>query len=289
MNNIKENPIGIYEKAIPNKFDWEDKIYISKEAGFDFIEMSIDESDERLKRLEWNKEEIRNFKDILEENDFEIRSMCLSAHRRFPYGSKDEKKRKRAYEIMDKAIALATELEIKNIQLAGYDVYYEESDRETKQMFIDGLKYSAKKAARNNIMLSIEIMDTEFIGTISRCLEFIEEVNSPWLQIYPDLGNLTQWSENPALELEKGFNHIVAIHLKDTKKGVFKCVPFGEGTVKFPILFKKLSQLSYSGPFLVEMWANNEKEYTKEESIEEIKNAKLWLQTMMGDDFKNAK
>lgn len=289
MSNIRENPIGIYEKAIPNKFDWKQKICIAKKAGFDFIEMSIDESDERLARLEWSKEERKEIRDMLYENDFEIKSMCLSAHRRFPYGSKDEKKRKRAYEIMDKAIQIAKDIGIKNIQLAGYDVYYEERDRETKQMFIDGLRYSAKEAAKNNIMLSIEIMDTEFIGTISRCLEFIEEINSPWLQIYPDLGNLTQWSENPALELEKGFNHIVAIHLKDTKKGVFKCVPFGEGTVNFPNLFKKLINLCYRGPFLVEMWADNEKDYTKEESIREIENAKIWLQTMMGDDFINVK
>lgn len=289
MVDLKKNPIGIYEKALPNKFNWNEKVEAAKKAGFDFIEMSVDESDDRLSRLEWSKAEREEIKNILNENNFHIRSMCLSGHRRFPFGSKDEIKRNRAYEIMDKAIELAVDLGIRNIQLAGYDVYYEDSDKETKKMFIDGLKYSAQKAASANIMLSIEIMDTEFIGTISRCLEFIDEVNSPWLQIYPDLGNLTQWTSTPALELEKGFNHIVAVHLKDTKPGIFKCVPFGEGTVNFPELLKKLSQLCYTGPFLVEMWADNEKDYTIEKSINEIKNARLWLQKRMGDDFSDVR
>ena len=281
MVNIKKNPIGIYEKAMANKFNWSEKIEIANKAGFDFIEISVDESDERLSRLDWTKEERRELKALLQKNNFHIRSMCLSAHRRFPFGSKEEEKRETAYEIMDKAIELAVDLGIKNIQLAGYDVYYGESDNETKEMFIEGLKYAARKAASENIMLSIEIMDTEFIGTITRCLEFIDKVKSPWLQIYPDLGNLSQWTDCPDKELEKGLEHIVAIHLKDTKPGIFKCVPFGEGTVDFKGLFGKITELSYTGPFLVEMWADNEKNYEIEEAVDEIKNAKLWLESRM--------
>jgi len=288
MVDIKQNPIGIYEKALPNKFDWREKAEIAKRAGYDFIEMSVDESDERLARLNWSKSEREKIRRIFSANDLYINSMCLSGHRRFPFGSRYENIREKAYDIMDKAIDLAGDLGIRNIQLAGYDVYYENSDEETRKRFMEGLKYSARRAARANIMLSIEIMDTEFLGTISRCLQYIEEINSPWLQIYPDLGNLTQWTDNPVLELEKGFHHIVAIHLKDTKPGVFKCVPFGKGTVNFPELFNKLTELCYSGPILVEMWADNEKEYTIEESIKEIRNARLWLEERMGGDFNNA-
>ncbi len=129
---------------------------------------------------------------------------------------------------------------IRNVQLAGYDVYYEDADDETKAMFIEGLIYATRKAASANVMLSIEIMDTEFIGTITRCMEYIDIVNSPWLQIYPDFGNLSRWTESPEDEMELGINHIVAIHLKDTKPGIFKCVPFGEGTVEFAKLSKRL-------------------------------------------------
>ncbi|WDV46016.1 L-ribulose-5-phosphate 3-epimerase [Clostridiaceae bacterium M8S5] len=281
MNNLKYNPIGIYEKAMPNSFDWKQKIEVAKKAGYDFIEISIDESDERLSRLNWSKKERVELKELLNQNDFHIKSMCLSGHRKFPFGSKDEKVRNKAYEIMDNAIRLAVDLGIRNIQLAGYDVYYETGDKETEDLFIKGLIYATEKASRENIMLSIEIMDTEFIGTITRCLKYINTVKSPWLNIYPDLGNLTQWAEDPSKELELGISHIVAVHLKDTKPGVFKCVPFGEGTVDFSGLLNKLRILKYTGPFLVEMWADNDKMQSEDEIVNQIKTARLWLQKRM--------
>lgn len=285
MFKLTDNPLGIYEKAIPNRFDWATKIKIAKAAGYEFIEMSIDESDQRLYRLEWSKEKREYIKKLLSDNDFYINSICLSGHRKYPFGSKDPATRAKAYEIMNKAIELAKDLGVRNIQLAGYDVYYEEADEETKGLFIEGLKTATKKAASANVMLSIEIMDTEFIGTISRCMEYINLVNSPWLQIYPDFGNLSQWTDQPDAELESGINHIIGIHLKDTKPGVFKCVPFGEGTVDFVKLFKKIDELEFQGPFLVEMWADNTVDTTFDESVTYIKEAKEWLTDKAGERF----
>lgn len=279
--NLRDNVIGIYEKAIPNAFSWEQKIKVAKAAGFDFIEISVDESDERLSRLEWSKEERANLVQLVKDNGLFFQSMCLSGHRRFPFGSLNKETRNKAYEIMDKAFELAIDLGVQNIQLAGYDVYYEDSTPETLELFVKGLEYSAGKAEELGIMLTIEIMDTWLIGTITRGLEYVNKVNSPNLQLYPDLGNLTQWTDDPSGELQKGFSHIEAIHLKDTKPGVFKCVPFGEGTVLFDELFQTLRNLNYQKPFLIEMWADNDKEYTFEQSVNEIKEAKAWLYNRM--------
>ena len=41
-------PIGIYEKATPKHFTWLERLNFAKELSFDFVEMSIDERDERL-------------------------------------------------------------------------------------------------------------------------------------------------------------------------------------------------------------------------------------------------
>lgn len=285
MYTLKDNPIGIYEKAIPNRYDWATKIQIAKSAGFDFIEMSVDESDERLYRLDWSDSKRKYIRRLLDENSFYINSICLSGHRKYPFGSKDPVKRQMAYELMDKAIILAKDLGVRNIQLAGYDVYYEDSDDQTVERFLEGLKYAVRKASSAGVMLSIEIMDTEFMGTISRCLEFIEAIKSPWLKIYPDFGNLSQWTDRPEDEIALGIDHIVGIHLKDTKPGVFKCVPFGQGTVDFVKLFLKMDELKFQGPFLIEMWADNSRYQTIEESIHEIEEAKAWLFSKAGGRF----
>lgn len=274
INIDNKHFLGIYEKAINNKFDWEDKILIAKSAGFDFIEISIDESDFRLERLSWDQDQIDEIKNLLLKHNFRINSMCLSAHRRFPFGSADPKIREKAKEIMLSALKLAQQLGIRIIQLAGYDVYYEKSTKQTKDYFLENISWAVRLAQKYSIILAFEIMDTPFMGTISKALKYIQKINSAFLQIYPDLGNIYQWSSDLENEFNKGKNHYVGMHFKDTKNKIFKCIPFGEGEVDFVYLLKILNNLNYQGPFLIEMWSENKKNETKEENINKLIEAK---------------
>ena len=43
VNQNKEYYLGLYEKSMPNTLSWEEKLEVVKEAGFDYLEMSIDE------------------------------------------------------------------------------------------------------------------------------------------------------------------------------------------------------------------------------------------------------
>lgn len=246
----------------------------AKELGFDFVEISIDETDERLARLDWSKEERENLVKSIFETGIKIPTMCFSGHRRFPMGSKNADTRKKAMELMEKALILASDIGIRVIQLAGYDVYYEKGDEETKSLFIEGLKKSLEMASKYQVMLSIEIMDTPFINSITKFLEYDKICDSPWLTVYPDLGNLTAWGNDVEEEIRKGFNKITAIHIKDTLppkgdfEGKFKEVPFGEGCVDFVKCFKLLKELNYNGTFMIEMWSeksDNPKEYVLKE------------------------
>ena len=281
MYDIKKNPLGIYEKAIPNDFSWKEKMQAAKAAGFDYIEISIDESDERLARLDWSDQEIDEIRSYMEETGIVIPTMCLSGHRRFPFGSKDEATREKAFEIMEKGIILAQKLGVRCIQLATYDVYYEESDEETKRRFLDGMKKSVEMASRAGVIIAMEIMDTPFVGTILRAMHYIKEIPSPYFKIYPDMGNLTQFSNDVESEFELGIAQTAAIHVKETKPGVFKNVPFGEGTVRFTDIFKKLKELNYTGMFLIEMWADNSRKQTMEEAVKTIKDARLFVEDKM--------
>ena len=281
MYDIKKNPLGIYEKAIPNDFSWKEKMQAAKAAGFDYIEISIAESDERLARLDWSDQEIDEIRSYMEETGIVIPTMCLSGHRRFPFGSKDEATREKAFEIMEKGIILAQKLGVRCIQLATYDVYYEESDEETKRRFLDGMKKSVEMASRAGVILAMEIMDTPFVGTILRAMHYIKEIPSPYFKIYPDMGNLTQFSNDVESEFELGIAQTAAIHVKETKPGVFKNVPFGEGTVRFTDIFKKLKELNYTGMFLIEMWADNSRKQTMEEAVKTIKDARLFVEDKM--------
>jgi L-ribulose-5-phosphate 3-epimerase len=88
---------------MPKDMEWRQKLECAKECGYDFVEISIDETDEKLARLEWNKEQRLEIVELMKEVGLPIRSMCLSGHRKYPFGASDEAVRARGMEIMEKA------------------------------------------------------------------------------------------------------------------------------------------------------------------------------------------
>ena len=271
---------GIYEKAFDPTISWSERLDRAAGLGFDFLEISIDETDERLHRLNWTKAEKAQLRNAAWDAGVDIRTMCLSGHRRFPFGSSDPAIRDEAHKIMEKAIRFSGELGIRVIQLAGYDVYYEPSTPDSVKRFAEGMQWAAEQAAAAQVMLAMEIMDTPFMNSITKHLVYEDAIRSPWFKVYPDLGNLSAWPENdPAAELEKGIHSIVGIHVKDTISpkgdfpGKFKCVPFGTGCVDFPARFGQLEKLGYTGPYMIEMWHQ-----PGTDDVTEIASAARWLQ-----------
>ncbi len=282
--------LGLYEKAIPMKASWLEKLQKTKDLGFDFLEISIDESDERLSRLDWSLPQKRELCALSQDLNIPIVSMCLSGHRRFPYGSKDKKTVQRAREIMNKALDFAAHCGIRNIQMAGYDVYYEESTPTSRQQFKDELALAVQQAAARQIMLSIEIMDYPFMSSITRFVEITKDIHSPWLTVYPDVGNLTAWWNDVPQELITYISRISAIHLKDTKPvgpkslGQFRDLGIGEGTVDFIQIFKTLQSAQYHGSFVLELWGDKTDDY--EALITSSRNAILNAMKQAGFHYK---
>ncbi|EES48336.1 L-ribulose-5-phosphate 3-epimerase [Clostridium botulinum] len=254
---MKEYTLGLYEKSMPNHLTWEEKLNCAKECGFDTIEISIDETEEKLSRLDMSIEERRNLVNLMFKTGIGIRTMCLSGHRKYPLGSLNEETRNRGIEIMKKAVNLASDLGIRVIQLAGYDVYYEEGNDETRKYFEENLKLSVEIASSKGIILAFETMETEFMNTVEKAMEFVEIVNSPYLQVYPDCGNVKNATLNYGTtvidDFETGRGHIAAVHLKETVPGKFREITFGAGHVNFEEVIKKSWELGVR-KFTAEFW-----------------------------------
>ncbi|MEZ9439378.1 L-ribulose-5-phosphate 3-epimerase [Vibrio atlanticus] len=263
--NLLRHRVGLYEKALPNELSWEDKLKQTKELGFDFLEISVDESDERRSRLDWNDEEVYVLRRLCEKHGVPLQSMCLSAHRKYPFGSADPEIREQAVIHMEKAISLAYKLGIRTIQLAGYDVYYEPADKVTHQRFIEGMKLSAQLAERSGVMLAVEIMDTDYLNSLSKFEVLSREINSPYFTAYPDVGNISGWNYDIVTELKLSKPHITQIHLKDTYKvtdeykGQFRDLVIGDGEVDFNAIFETLKETECVVPLVIEMWAQDER------------------------------
>lgn len=229
--------LGLYEKSMPTGLSWRQMLEAGRDAGFDQLEISIDETEGRLARLDWSPKERAMLMRAGEELGMPVRTMCLSGHRRYPLGSRNAQVRARGMEIMKKAVQFAADTGIRIIQLAGYDVYYEEGGEDTRALFAENLAQSVEYAARCGVAMGFETMETAFMDTISKGMAYVRAINSPYLGMYPDLGNLTNacrlYGGEVQREIEAGRGHIYAMHLKETVEGVYRDMDFGAGRVDF--------------------------------------------------------
>lgn len=260
---MKKYSLGLYEKSMPNDLSWREKLQIAKDSGYDSVEISVDETDAKLERL-YNYELAKEIKTAILEVGLPVKTMCLSGHRRFPLGSHDEQIREKSLDIFYRAVDLADYLGVRIIQLAGYDVYYEDSDVNTvawfKQNLAKGIEYAASKA----IVCGFETMEIPFMNTIEKALSICKYINNPYCVIYPDLGNITNAAladnKNVLDDIKMGAGYMVAAHLKETKPGIFREVEFGEGHVDFENGIKALwdNGVRFFG---VEFWYSDKTDY----------------------------
>ena len=264
-----QRPVGLYEKAMPAEWSWPQRMAAAAEAGYDYVEICVDESDARLARLHWSSAACAEVRRATSDAGLRSLTLCLSAHRKYPLGSHSPDTRRRSFDIMRRGLDLAAALDAKIILMEGYDVFYEEHDAGTVARFVDGLRQCAAWAAPAAIMLGLENVDVPVTGTMGGLLQLIDAVNSPWLQVYADMANLVAMapapppSDDPAdsptvLGLQQARGRLVAVHVKDGIPGVVRGVGFGRGEVPFAAAFATLNAIDFHGPLTVEMWAHRD-------------------------------
>ncbi|MEG2543884.1 MAG: L-ribulose-5-phosphate 3-epimerase [Longicatena sp.] len=276
--------LGQYEKSMPSTLSWKEKLELCKEFGFDYLEMSIDESAIKLSRLDATKEERKALRNLIFETGVPIHSICLSGHRKYPLGHSDLEIQKIALMIMEKAIQLADDLGIRIIQLAGYDVYYEEGTQETKNIFEKNLKIAVEMAAKKGILLGFETMETPFMDTVEKSMEYVGKINSPYLGVYPDIGNLKNasllYGKSVNEDIKTGSGHMIAAHLKETIPSYYREIPFGSGHSEYVDNIKVLKQQGVR-MFVGEFWYTDNPNWK-----EDCKQAAIFLRQKLDTVFQ---
>jgi L-ribulose-5-phosphate 3-epimerase len=266
LTMVKNNTykLGCYEKAMPNSLTIKEKLLHAKKAGFDFLEISIDETDDKLNRLDYSDQTINQIIQDITEIDFPILTMCLSGHRKYPLGSHDLETQAKSLEIMEKACIFAQKIGVRIIQLAGYDVYYEKHDNYTQESFEINLQKCVDIASKYGILLGFETMETAFMDTVQKSMKYVSSINSPYLNVYPDIGNLTNASRIYQIpiedDLESGKGKIVAAHLKEIIEGHYREIPFGKGDTLYDEAIGMLKSLNVR-IFTGEFWYIGNKEW----------------------------
>jgi L-ribulose-5-phosphate 3-epimerase len=271
--------LGVYEKALPPALAWRERLTAAAQAGYEFVEIGIDDSDSRIARLDWGPAERADLRAAVSETGVPIRLMSLSAHRRFPLGSASAATRQQALDILKKAIAFAVEAGIRLVQIAGIDVYYEPSNDETKAHFLTGLEQGFEWASAAGVMLALENWDIG-ITSLRVARQYVDYFESPWFQLYVDIGNFTYAGLDIVAELEAGRGHIAAVHFKDALPGRLQDVPLGEGGVPFVATCAKLAEVGFQGPAVVAISTG-----TYPNALEIVAQANRWMRARIAEGW----
>ena len=252
----KAYSLGLYEKAMPD-VSWEEKLRIAKDAGYDFVEISIDATEERIRRVYSSKAERQKLMNLCFELDMPIRTLNASALTKYSLGNPDSALRERGMEIAEKSIALAEDLGVRIVMIPGYDVYYEPHSEETERLFVENIRRLEQIAAAACVQLGFETMENEFMNTVEKAISYIGLVNSNYLKIYPDIGNTTNAAvlhgTDPIADLKLGRGQLVALHLKETCPGHYREIPYGTGHVDFEAAIRTAWELGVRR-YVTEFW-----------------------------------
>lgn len=253
----KEYTLGLYEKAMPDTLSWREKFLAAKEAGYDFVEISIDATEAKIQRVNMSKEERFELVSLMYETGIPLHTMNMSSLTKYSLGNDKPEYASRGMEILEKAIELAGDLGVRIVMIPGYDVFYEPSDYETKKRFLKNLKMAVKWAEKAGIILGFETMENEFMNTVEKAMKYVTLVGSPYLKVYPDSGNLTNaavnYKNDVIQDLELGRGHVVALHMKETVPGKFREIPYGTGHVDFEAMAEKAWDMGVR-KYVTEFW-----------------------------------
>ena len=249
--------VGIYEKAFPEQLSLAEMLQYAKQAGYDFYELNIDRTEKRIGRL-YDPAFPDLLKSAADRTGMRISSIGLSALGTYTLGNRDLEISARGMEILKKTILLAEDLGTRTIQIPACDMPKgEAADENTHRRFLRNMREAVEFASAHAVVLGLENMENAYMNSIEKCSTILEAVSSPYLQLYPDSGNLTNaWSNDADAilrDMEKVKGHCLAFHLKEVIPTRFGGLFYGDGIVDFPLLTKKAFDVG-ARRFVMEYW-----------------------------------
>ena len=125
------------------------------------------------------------------------------------------------------------------------------SEADGNARFREFLRYCAETGAKYGIFTCLEPLqatETNQINYVSQALEWVKEINHPYLKITPDAFHMAVGNENPSV-LKEALPYIHHIHVSDAPGRVYPGKNGGEYLVQ---VGKVLREIGYDGDLTIE-------------------------------------
>ncbi|MFO7154684.1 MAG: sugar phosphate isomerase/epimerase family protein [Caldicoprobacter oshimai] len=235
---------------------------MAKDAGFDGIELSLDEEGEIS--LNSSEKDILRIKKMAEDTGIEIASLATGLYWTYPVTSSDPKIRQKSKDIVKKQLETAALLGTDGIlvvpgmvaglspdsQVVQYDVAYERA--------LEAFMQLKEEAEAIKVSICLENVWNKFLLSPLEMRDFIDKINSPYVGVYLDVGNViyTGYPEHWIRILGK---RIKKVHFKDFRRKVGTLEGFVDllaGDVNFPEVMQAFKEVGYDDYVTAEMIPN---------------------------------
>lgn len=211
----------------------------AKRLGFDGVEICIG-GDYKEHRL-WRESGIEEIKKLSAEAQIEVPSLSPGGFTSCTFAHPEEEKREEGKAMLKHLIASCPKIGADVILVPFFGGGSIKPEDITAPIFISGLKEVAEVAEIHKVYLAIE-------STLSADdhLRILEQVKSPYVKVYYDVGNATNYGYSVPKEIRQLGSEIIMIHVKD---------PGGhldEGKVDFSAASKAIREIGYDGYLVLE-------------------------------------
>ncbi|MCA0757327.1 sugar phosphate isomerase/epimerase [Paenibacillus sp. N4] len=235
-------------------------IRLSKKAGFDGIELALNETGEL--GLQATDREVREIKAQLDDAELEIAGLATGLYWSYSMTSSDAAKRRKAIDICKKQLELAAAFGVDAILvipgavgvdfIPGGEVVDYERAYDSALEAIAGLVPFAEYAG---VAIAIENVWNKFLLSPLEMRSFIDAHGSDFVGSYFDVGNVL-YSGYPEHWIRVLKHRIKKVHFKDYRRqagGLHGFVDLLAGDVDFPAVMNALKSAGYDNYVTAEM------------------------------------
>lgn len=240
---------GINAWCFPDGLEADSLFKKAKKLGFNGIELNVEEKEDAIFTLESTTEEVGHIKETAVQYDMEIFSISTDMLWKYPLSSESEGTRHKGIKIVEKMIMIASQCKAKTVlvvpglvtEAVAYDVAYKRA--------MEALIKLSTLAEEKKIHIAIENVWNKFLLSPLEMFDFIEQINSPFVGVYLDIGNVV-YTGYPEQWLQILSDKIVGVHIKDFRGSVGNIdgfVPLLAGDINWDEISNALLSTNYNG------------------------------------------
>jgi L-ribulose-5-phosphate 3-epimerase len=236
---------------LPKELSYAARFGIARDAGFDAIEMQT------IAR----EDEAAEIRDAAARTGLRIHSVMNADHWRFPLSSSDR-------DVVGRSVA-GMETSLRNAALWGADTVllvpavvdqettYRDAWTRSQQVIRERL---LPLAGELKVIVAVEEVWNKFLLSPLEFARYVDELDSPWLKAYFDVGNVVFYGY-PQDWIRTLGARIAKVHLKDFRldrpNGRFAWTNIGDGDIDWRDVRRALDEVAYRGYFTTEVAAGD--------------------------------